>query len=141
MSEPFGGHSPNVVVLAPESVEAVARLVVELLREAPPAPGGMVDAAGLAAALGVSRDTVYRHQEALGVVRVGGALRFDVDAARAAWTARTDSKGSQAPASPAVERSAAPGRPRLSGTRADLLPIGAEEARRARAEGRARAGE
>jgi excisionase family DNA binding protein len=37
----------------------------------------------LAERLGVSRDTVYRHADEWGVLRVGGVLRFDWEAVQA----------------------------------------------------------
>jgi hypothetical protein len=74
--------------LHPGDVDAIAHRVVELLHEKRPARG-LVDAATLAAKLGLSRDTVYRRASALGGVRVpsGGSRprwRFDVAKARAA---------------------------------------------------------
>lgn len=104
-------------------VERVALRVVELLRE-PAAPvNRMIGVAELAELLAVSRDTIYRHAEALGVVRVGGALRFDPATAREAWTSRCASTPSLEPAAPATTRNR-PGRPRRNaGTTGDLLPI------------------
>jgi hypothetical protein len=67
--------------LSPETVEQIARRIVELLREDEQAgPGRYVDAAALAKELGVERDWVYAHAEELGALRLGGArgrLRFD----------------------------------------------------------------
>jgi hypothetical protein len=69
------------VHLDPESVEAVARRVAELLRDEHPDSGDLVDAAEIARRFGVSRDWVYRHAPQLGCVRLGegqkGRLRFD----------------------------------------------------------------
>ncbi len=82
----FGAGRPNVWRLDPESVEAVARRVAELL-------GGdnaadLVDAGELARLMGVSRDHVYRHADELGAVRLGtgkrARLRFDPMTARSA---------------------------------------------------------
>ena len=75
--------------LAPEDIDAIAERVVELLRDDPtPVSGGMVDAATLAKALGVKRDYVYSHSDALGGIRIGDGdkprLRFDLEAATAA---------------------------------------------------------
>ena len=69
----FGAGRPNVWRLDPESVEAVARRVAELL-------GGdnaadLVDAGELARLMGVSRDHVYRHADELGAVRMGEGSR------------------------------------------------------------------
>ena len=55
--------------------------VVELLGDgAREATGGYIDASALARELGVERDWVYSHAEALGAIRLGGPhgrLRFD----------------------------------------------------------------
>lgn len=74
-----------------ELVERIARRVVELLRSepaerphAPARPVRLVDAATLAARLGVRREWVYRHARQLDAVRLGGPrgrLRFDLDLA------------------------------------------------------------
>jgi hypothetical protein len=66
----------------PELVEAIARRVVELMREeeTEERPARLVDAATLARELGVEREWVYAHAEQLGAVRLGGPngrLRFD----------------------------------------------------------------
>lgn len=70
------------------SVEAVARRVVELMRGEGVSSRGLVDAATLAAELGVTRSWVYEHRTELGAVQLGtGAkprLRFDVRRAREA---------------------------------------------------------
>jgi len=84
MSEP--------VTLAPEAVEAIAHRVVELLREGPPATPRLVDAATLAAYLGIARSTVYERAAELGAVPIGEGrrprLRFDLERALAAWQHR-----------------------------------------------------
>lgn len=76
----------NAVALDHESVEAVARRVAELLRGEP--TRALVDAATLAAELGVSRAFVYEHSAVLGAQRLGDGsrarLRFDLATARAA---------------------------------------------------------
>jgi hypothetical protein len=68
--------------LHPDDVEAIARRVAELLRDDTAAPAArLVDAATLAAMLGVERDWVYTHARELQAVRLGGKrgrLRFDV---------------------------------------------------------------
>lgn len=68
------------VQLAPESIEAIAQRVAELVRD--PESVQFIDAVEVAHRFGVSRDYVYAHAEELGAVRVGqGArprLRFDV---------------------------------------------------------------
>lgn len=64
------------VRLAPESVEAVARRIVELLADQTAEPG-LIDAAEVARRLGCSRSFVYDHLGDLGAIRVGGRWRFD----------------------------------------------------------------
>lgn len=122
-------------------VEAVAERVLELLgdRVAPPASSAprLVDAAELAEVLGVSRDYVYRNAEELGAVRLGGEterspgkeqrggsrLRFDVEKAIAAQSARQASKESQPSDPPSAGRSPRR-RQRAPGSEVKLLPIG-----------------
>jgi hypothetical protein len=70
-------------------VDAVARRVAELMRgDGERLSGRLVDAATLAAELGVGRSWVYEHSDELGAVRLGGGtrprLRFDIVAVRAA---------------------------------------------------------
>jgi hypothetical protein len=84
-------------------VEAVALRVVQLMRSGKVANDlRLVDAATLACELGVDRSWVYAHRDELGAVRLGSGskprLRFDVEVARTALTARQD----RASASPAV---------------------------------------
>ena len=68
------------VQLAPESLEALAQRIAELVRD--PDSVQFIDAAEVAHRFGVSRDWVYAHAEELGVLRVGDGsrprLRFDV---------------------------------------------------------------
>lgn len=83
-------------------VEAVARRVVELLREdglaAPPEPR-LLDAAEVAERFGVSPEWVRDHADDLGAVRLGDGprprLRFDPDAVRSALSARSGSGRSE----------------------------------------------
>lgn len=72
------------MTLDPASIDAVARRVVELLREETTRRTGgtdLISPAEVAQMLGVSRDYVYRHHAELGAVRVGAGsrprLRFD----------------------------------------------------------------
>lgn len=72
----------NAASFDPKLAEAIARRVVELLRdeEAEDRHARLVDAATLARELGVEREWVYAHAEQLGAVRLGGPngrLRFD----------------------------------------------------------------
>jgi hypothetical protein len=104
----------------------------------------MVDAATLAAELGVARsfvyehaDTlgvarsfVYEHADTLGVVKLGNGsrprLRFDVDRAREALAglpAGSAGRRSAVGESPANRPETSMRRRRPSGTSADLLPI------------------
>lgn len=68
------------VQLAPESIEAIAQRVAELVRE--PESIQFIDAEEVARRFGVSRDWVYEHAEELGAVRLGDGsrprMRFDV---------------------------------------------------------------
>jgi hypothetical protein len=110
------------------SVEAVARRVVELMRRegASPSARRLVDAATLAAELGVERSWVYTHRDELGAVELGTGpkprLRFDVEAARTVL-ARSMSRESQAPQTPVTATSSARRRRRRLGSSLELLPI------------------
>jgi hypothetical protein len=72
--------------LDPADIDAIAHRVVFLMRdELPPqaatAAARLVDAAGLAALLGVDRSWVYAHAKELRAVRLGGPrgrMRFDL---------------------------------------------------------------
>ena len=72
------------ITLDPESVEAIARRVVQLLQEKRADPE-LVDAAELARRLGFDRSWVYTHAIELGGVRLGAGtrprLRFDPNVA------------------------------------------------------------
>jgi hypothetical protein len=69
------------VKLDSQTVDAIARRVVELLRERERGAGELIDAAELARRLGVDRSWVYTHAIELGAVRLGDGprprLRFD----------------------------------------------------------------
>lgn len=111
----------NAVTLSPESVEAVAVRVAELLSGVEPARK-FVDAQTAADALGVSRRTVYEHAPELGGVRVGGAWRFDLAAIRC-------SAGNRSQVTVDAEKSSRRGAKRAPATRAKRvggarLPIG-----------------
>jgi hypothetical protein len=68
------------VDLAPESVEAIAQRVTELLRT-DPIGEEWVDASQIAPMFSVSRDYIYQHADELGVRRLGSGpkarLRFN----------------------------------------------------------------
>src|SRR5436305_5785056 len=69
--------------LSPDVIERIARRIVELLSEEDRARSRRyVDAAALAAEIGVERDWVYAHADELGALRLGpnGRLRFDLPA-------------------------------------------------------------
>lgn len=107
-------------------VDAVARRVAELLHDEPPR-ARLVDAAALAAALGVSRETVYAHAKQLGGQRVGdgprGRLRFDLDQALEAWTSCVAGRRSPEAKQPVPAGRLGARRPRRVGSGAPLLPI------------------
>lgn len=106
--------------------ERVAWRVVELLRETVPARARLVDAQAVAAALGVARSTVYAHADELGGRTVGrGArprLRFDLERALEAWTARDESERSKA-AKPAPAGAARKRRQPAAAATAGGLPL------------------
>jgi hypothetical protein len=85
----------DAAVLDPAYVEAVARRVVELIRDESRQTVGrrLVDAATLAAELGVERSWVYEHRDELAPVRLGTGLkprlRFDVQAVSSVLAARS----------------------------------------------------
>jgi hypothetical protein len=107
-------------------VDALAERVVKLLR-AEQTHDGLVDATTAARALGISRDCVYRHAAELGGRRIGdgprGRLRFDLDRALAAWTARSTSKESHARQTPVAAAESQRRSRRPLGSNAELLPI------------------
>lgn len=121
-----------IVRLDPVQLEELAELVADRLAIALAAGerrsvGGLVDAATVAARLGLTRDFVYRNAERLGAVRVGdGArprLRFDLAEVVRRLDACSGGRESEGPAGGVVEPIRARQRRRRSGTRADLLPI------------------
>lgn len=90
-SNQVGHSSPSratEIRLAPESIEAIALRIAQLLAAAPPAAGAararrMLSTAEVAELFGVSRRWVYENAEALGTRRLGSGarprLRFDPD--------------------------------------------------------------
>ncbi len=135
-----GGPSlPEGVLLQPESVEAIARRVADLLTAG--TPSGLADAAALARALGVSRAWVYEHADELGAHRVGGGprprLRFDLDQARRALTSRGTGERSQPPAQPAPPAEPPPASPSSKAGFGQPVPGGLQDRRRRRAQRRA----
>ncbi|HTX12212.1 MAG TPA: hypothetical protein VME22_26585 [Solirubrobacteraceae bacterium] len=110
------------------SVEAVARRVVELMRRegASLSARRLVDAATLAAELGVERSWVYTHRDELGAIQLGAGpkprLRFDVEAARTVLS-RSISREPQALQTPVAAGSSSRRRRQRLGSSAELLPI------------------
>jgi hypothetical protein len=143
-----------LVELHPDTIEAVARRVAEILRAEPPpetpAPalsadepryfgndgGRLVDAAQLASRLGVERSWIYEHAAELGALRLGDGprarLRFDLGRVVERLTFCPPGSGSEEPADGSATRIARPRRPARAGTGAPLLPI------RSRGDARAR---
>lgn len=79
--------------LDPADIEQIARQVADLIAATQTWPSAQfVDAAELAALLGVERDWVYAHANTLGAIRLGGPrgrLRFDLQRVQNAWPAQT----------------------------------------------------
>jgi len=113
------------IKLDPQTVEAIARRVVELLDRRGLSGGPeLVDAAELAQRLGIERSWVYTHAIELGAVKLGSGrkprLRFDPQVA-----ARFLRQVGEAPAAgprPPIRGERA-GRPRRVQDQAPLLPI------------------
>jgi hypothetical protein len=103
------------VQLDPESIEALAQRVAELLRD--PESVQFIDAAEVAHRFCVSRDWVYEHAGELGAVRVGNGsrprLRFDVKKVRERFGSLAGSRKPQRTKRSAVRR----------GSNMELLPI------------------
>ncbi|CAN5794574.1 hypothetical protein BH24ACT25_BH24ACT25_04740 [soil metagenome] len=102
-------------LLEPRLIEALeARLSAEV--DAP----RLVDAHKVADALGLTRATVYAMADELGAIRVGDGqkprLRFDLERARSAWSARAEDAEVRTP----PQRR--PGQPRTR-ARGELLPV------------------
>jgi hypothetical protein len=80
--------------LDPADIEQIARQVADLIAAKHARPAGrFVNAAELAELLGVERDWVYAHANALGAIRLGGPrgrLRFDLQRVQDAWPAPTE---------------------------------------------------
>jgi hypothetical protein len=96
------------VELSPETVDAIAHRVVELLQEGNPQPNRLLTAAELAQRFGVSRAWVYEHANQLGAIRLGegnrGRLRFDMQVAADAMNARTRPAAAQPAPAPKRRR-------------------------------------
>lgn len=92
----------------------------------------LVDAARVAAYLGVSRDYVYEHAGELGARRLGSGprarLRFDLAEVDRRLTSCAPGRGSEAAESRTVERNSRRRRASSLGTSVPLLPIKGREA-------------
>lgn len=109
--------------LDPQTVEAIARRVVELLEKRGLQRRELVDASELARRLGIERSWVYSHAIELGAVKLGtGAkprLRFDPEIA-ARVLRRVDGKPAADPPARSGKRAS---QPQGSEGRVELLPI------------------
>jgi hypothetical protein len=109
--------------LDPADIEQIAQRVADLTRSSQMLPPGQyVDAAELARLLGVERDWVYAHADALGAIRLGGPrgrLRFDLQSVQQSLPAARSRR------SPARRRRSKAGRARA--TRAALIPYESEQ--------------
>ncbi len=110
----------NRIKLDPQTIEAIARRVVELLEKRGFQSRELVDAAELARRFGIERTWVYSHAIELGAVKLGSGakprLRFDPEvAARILRRA-----GEESAADPPTRSGERAGQPRGSGK---LLPI------------------
>ncbi len=111
------------IKLDPQTIEAIARRVVELLEKRGLQSRELVDAAELARRLGIERSWVYSHAIELGAVKLGdGAkprLRFDPEVA-----VRVLRKVGEVPtADPPTRSGERAGQPQGSEGRVALLPI------------------
>jgi hypothetical protein len=112
-TQPPEGSPPAGPALDAASIEAVARRVVELIRDEGGSPTGrrLVDAATLATELGVDRSWVYSHSGQLGAVKLGTGskprLRFDREVALGVFAGDV-TKQPQRPSTDTGAKSAAP---------------------------------
>ena len=115
--------SPRIKLDA-ETIEAIARRVVELLEQRGLRKRELVDAAELARRFGIDRSWVYSHAIELGAVRLGGGtkprLRFDPEIA-ARVLRRVDGEAAADPPARSGKRAGQP--PRRAGGEVRLLPI------------------
>jgi hypothetical protein len=111
------------IKLDPQTIEAIARRVVEQLDRRGLSGEEMVDAAELARRLGIERSWVYTHAIELGAVKLGSGrkprLRFDPQVA----TRALHRVGEGPAADPPARSGARAVRPRGVRSRAPLLPI------------------
>lgn len=119
--------SPRIK-LDPETVDAIARRMVELLDQQGLRKRELVDAAELARRLGIERSWVYSHAIELGAVKLGGGpkprLRFDPEIA-ARFLGRAGEKPTPDPPARSGERAGQARGETGSGVR--LLPISGQD--------------
>lgn len=112
------------IQLDPQTVEAIARRVVELLEQRGLRKRELVDAAELARRFGIERSWVYSHAIELGAVKLGGGakprLRFDPEIAVRVLR-KVNGKPTADPPARSGERADQPPRPGRS--EVPLLPI------------------
>lgn len=123
----FKAMASTGIKLDPETVERIARRVVELLERRGLQRRKLVDAAELARRFGIERSWVYTHAIELGAVKLGNGakprLRFDPEIA-----ARALRRVGEVPAADPPARSGKrAGQPRGSEGRGELLPIRGRE--------------
>jgi hypothetical protein len=116
--------SVGTVTLSADQLEQLADLIAARLTGSAPTRGELVDAATVARALGITRQTVYAHGEQLGGRRIGegprAPWRFDLEAARAASGCCSSD---ESPAQSANANGASARRPRRAkGNRARGMP-------------------
>jgi hypothetical protein len=117
-TQPPEGSPPAGPALDAASIEAVARRVVELIHDEGGSPTGrqLVDAATLAAELGVDRSWVYSHSGELGAVKLGTGskprLRFDREVALEVFAGYATQQPQHPGTSSGAEWAAPPGRHR-----------------------------
>lgn len=113
--------------LDPETVEKIARRVVELLEARGLQQRELVDASALAKRFGIERSWVYSHAIELGVVKLGNGakprLRFDPEVA-ARVLRRVDEEPAADPPARSGKRA---DQPLGSEGRVELLPIRAHQ--------------
>jgi hypothetical protein len=111
----------------PETIETIARRVVELLERRGVRKRELVDAGELARRFGIERSWVYTHAIELGAVKLGGGakprLRFDPEVATRVLR-KVDGKPTADPPARSGKRAGQP--PRRPGSEVRLLPVRGE---------------
>lgn len=112
------------IALDAQTIEAIARRVVELLERRGLQRRELVDAAEIARRFGIERSWVYTHAIELGAVKLGGGtkprLRFDPEVA-ARVLRKVDGKSMADPPARSGKRAGQP--PRRAGSEVRLLPV------------------